>query len=200
MKSTQPIVKRLGRWRPDFLKAHAADPEGLPFLLESASTGTRHGRYDLLLMADRRTPPLVLDAHRSLSGPAADAGSFLTALDRWWRTERTESTARELPFTGGWFLYLGYELAEDIETKLRLPIGSTVIAVATRVRVAAIYDHQTGELSLVGEPGTESDLLALAGALQPLEATPPALAPIPGLDLVEEDPERYRQEIGRAHV
>jgi len=141
---------------------------------------------------------LVLDAHRSLSGPAADAGSFLTALDRWWRTERTESTARELPFTGGWFLYLGYELAEDIETKLRLPIGSTVIAVATRVRVAAIYDHQTGELSLVGEPGTESDLLALAGALQPLEATPPALAPIPGLDLVEEDPERYRQAVRRA--
>ena len=42
-----PLARSLGQWRPDFLKAHAADPERFPFLLESASQGSRHARFDI---------------------------------------------------------------------------------------------------------------------------------------------------------
>lgn len=198
MKHTQPLVRRLGRWRPDFLKAHAADPSGLPFLLESASVGTRHGQYDLLMVADRTISPLVLDANGQLSGPSSAGDGFLAALDHLWDTERTAPLETHFPFTGGWFLYLGYELAAQIEPKLHLPLGSTAIAVATRVRAAAIYDHHSGELALVGEPGTERVLDRLASELTPMDQTPATLVSIPVLDLVEEDPKRYLDAVRQA--
>ncbi len=103
------VARCLGRWRPDFLKAHAADPARFPFLLESASHGTRQGRYDLLLAAGPET--LWLDSGGTLVGERSGAG-FLAALDGWFAAERSTVAEPELPFVGGWFVYLGYELAQ----------------------------------------------------------------------------------------
>jgi len=41
------------------------------------------------------------------------ADGFLSALEGWWRALRQASEAAPLPFTGGWLLYLGYELASE---------------------------------------------------------------------------------------
>ncbi len=191
-----PVARLLGRWRPDFLRAHTAAPARYPFLLESASTGTRQGRYDLLFAAGAET--LWLDAGGTLVGERAKDGGFLRSLDAWFAAEPPPATAPPLPFAGGWFLYLGYELAQEVEPRLRLPRGPGPIAFAARVRAAAIYDHEAGELWLVAEAGAEAELDALAARLEPL-ASPPSPPPaIPPLALVEDEPERYRSAVLRA--
>ena len=189
-------VRCLGRWRPDLLRAHAADPDRFPFLLESASGGSRQGRWDVLMQAGPET--LLLDAAGGLQGAGAGDDRFLVALDRWFGRERVAAPAAALPFTGGWFLYLGYELAAEIEPRLRLPRGTGPIAFARRVRSAALYDHATGELWLVAEPGAEAELERLEAGLEPLPDPPPPPPPIPTLALAEEEPERYRTAVTRA--
>jgi anthranilate synthase component 1 len=59
----------------------------------------------------------------------------------------------DLPFFGGWFLYLGYELANEIETSLRLPraIDGLPVAFATRFPAAVIVDHRQGLAHIVCE-------------------------------------------------
>jgi anthranilate synthase component 1 len=192
-----PVARLLGRWRPDFLQAHIADPARFPFLLESASAGTRQGRYDLLLTAGAET--LWLDAGGTLVGERAAGGGFLAALDAWFEAERVpQAGAPALPFRGGWFVYLGYELAAEVEPRLRLPKGAGPVAFAARVRSAAIYDHATGELWLVAEADAEPELEALAASLRPVAEPAPQPPPIPPLALTEDDPERYRQAVRRA--
>ena len=99
----------------DFLRVHRTNPARYPFLLESAAHGTPHGRYDLLLAFPGEA--LTLDGEGRVSGPGARPGAgFLDALDRWWAAERGPSMPADAPpFTGGWFLYLGYELAGEVE-------------------------------------------------------------------------------------
>jgi len=195
----EPIARCLGRWRGDFLAAHAAAPERYPFLLESASDGGPHARYDLLFAASPEQ--LLLGAGGGLSGEPAGSRTFLGALDRWFAANRhapPRGPAARLPFTGGWFLYLGYELAEEVEPRLRLPAASGLVAGAFRVRAAAIYDHQMGETWLVGEVGAEGELAALERALSAQTTAETVLPQLPPLVLAEDDPGRYLEAIRRA--
>jgi anthranilate synthase component 1 len=190
------VVRRdLPGGRPDFLKAHAAYPDRLPFLLESASHGTAIGRYDVLMLAD--ADALLLDGAGHLHGVGAEAGSFLQALDAWHARERVAPQTDGLPFAGGWFLYFGYEFASDVEPRLRLPAGPAPRAYARRVRTAAVWDHATAQLSLVHERGADEDAQWLASVLEPM-AGPTPLAALPALSITEDDPEHYRQAVRRA--
>ncbi|MDH5622492.1 MAG: aminodeoxychorismate synthase component I, partial [Gammaproteobacteria bacterium] len=77
---------------------------------------------------------------------------FLPALDEWWAAERTAPADDRLPFRGGWFLYLGYELAAEIEPSLHLGADPLLpVAFAVRCPVAVVYDHACGSCHLVYE-------------------------------------------------
>lgn len=58
-----------------------------------------------------------------------------------------------MPFTGGWFLYLGYELAQQIESGLHLPEAEDglPVAFATRFPAAIIIDSHKKQAYLVCE-------------------------------------------------
>ncbi|MDN5869462.1 MAG: aminodeoxychorismate synthase component I [Nitrococcus sp.] len=155
------------------LDLHTYRPARYPHLLESAAFGTAQGRYDILFAFPGES--LELGANGCLSGPviAHDAG-FLTNLDTWWRQSALPPGAQDsgaLPFTGGWFLFFGYELAAEIEPVLRLPRGSAVpIALATRMPAAVIRDHEQRRTWLVAETEhadlldrIEADIRMLAG-------------------------------------
>ncbi len=146
----------------DLLRIHNAAPGRYPFLLESVVHGTPQARFDLLLAFPGRRI-------------VAEEGSepFLNRLDRAWREHPCFGTRTPagLPFAGGWFLYLGYELAGQIEPGLELPKEgpSLPIAMAVAMAGALIVDHQAGALHLVAEPGGETlietmraDIAALA--------------------------------------
>ena len=121
-------------------------------------------RFDILPMACGEC--LRLGSDRLLSGPYSGAPGFLAALEQWWMSLRLSPAAPELkdppaiatlPFSGGWLLYLGYELAAEIESRLRLPACvDPVIALAIRTPAAWIRDRSSGRAWLVAESGYES--------------------------------------------
>jgi len=128
----------------NLLALHQSDPQRYPFLLESVAAPIEHAatsRFDILFSFPQQT--LTLSKQNKLNGYSDITGDdFLNNLSSWWKTKRNKNIECEtLPFSGGWFLYLGYELARQIETKLTLKKSSTPIAYATRIPAAIIYDH-----------------------------------------------------------
>ena len=130
---------------PDLAGLSIRLPEQFPYLLESASHG-RLGSHSLLLYAGDQK--LVLQPGSDLSGPGS-GNSFFDRLESWYQQERlaqvsadTENCA-ELPFYGGWFIYLGYEVAAEIEPTLNLPENRTGLpdAIAHRCHGAIIVLH-----------------------------------------------------------
>jgi anthranilate synthase component 1 len=119
--------------------------------MAAASSGSR---FDILPMADGEC--LRLGSDGRLSGPHAGAQGFLSSLENWWTALRVPETASPLPFSGGWLLYLGYELASEIEARLKLPrTADPVVALAIRAPAAWIRDRATGQAWLMAEPGYE---------------------------------------------
>ncbi len=131
-------------------------PELYPGLLESSSVG----RFDILPFSSGET--LKLTAPGVLDGPFASTGKFLDALDQWWLALHSSLVAApisrpELPFKGGWLLYLGYELAAEIEPHLNLPPSpDPMIAWAVRAPAAWIRDRLSMQSWLIAEPGCEN--------------------------------------------
>ncbi len=165
------LLRRIDAFRPDLLRLHAADPVRHPVLLESASPGGPRGRWDLLAIADGEV--LTLRGDGALAGRCGGARRFLDALDGWFRDVQrappdagANGPATDLPFRGGWFLYLGYELAGEIEPRLRLPRGPAVVAHAIRSPAAVLYDHAAHATWLLLERSAAVDLDALERAVR----------------------------------
>ena len=155
------------------LDLHRLNPERYPFLLESSASGGPLGRYDILFAFPG--PTLLLDAEYRLSGPGADkTARFLEALDHWWRDTGSGLDPNPEPFAGGWFVFLGYELAQEIEPSLKLRGAAGVpVAFATRVPVAVVRDRVEARAWIVAEPGHEGMLDIIKADLLDLEPVDP---------------------------
>jgi anthranilate synthase component I len=180
----------------DLLAVHRAAPARYPFLLESAAAGTAQGRCDLLLGWPGQA--LVLDRHGRLTGPGADGThDFLAALDRWWAGERVESDDGWPLTGGGWFLYLGYELAGQVEPVLRLDAPHNLpIAFAVRMGAAVLRDRASGSCRIMARDD------AMLRAIEADIGTAATLAaPVwPGItgEPEEEDAARFLHAVHRA--
>ena len=170
------------------LALHAASADLYPALFESAAAGEPLGRFDILF------------AHPRGSVSASGASTpFLPELDRCWQRERLDTAARALPFTGGWLIYLSYELAGQIESRLRLPRAAIgPIAQAIRIPAAVVHEHDTGRCLIVAEseaahliPRIEADLQRVA---RPLESHQPLVES----QVTEDDPQHYLRAVERA--
>jgi anthranilate synthase component 1 len=107
-----------------------------------------------------------------------------------------------LPFTGGWFVYLGYELAGQIEPSLHLPEpqGALPVAIATRYASAVSYDHDKDSSCIVTEAACtdrDDDIRRDIAALpRPDAATEPGA--LDG-DLSEAPADDYLDAVSRIH-
>ncbi len=130
------------------------------------------------------------------AAPGADAARFLDWLDRW--TQQSIAAQRsapgdehppELPFLGGWFLLLGYEVGRGIEPVLeRLPDAPAGIpqALAVRCPAALIYDHHEQQTYAVAE---SDDLLSrLEADFEGLSISQPTHDPTCALREAEAEP------------
>ena len=189
--------QRTLKGRRDLLAPAASFPERYPCLLESVVRGTAQSRYDILFAfpGDR----LVLHADGRLRDGAGNprAGRFLDALDAAWQAERLQSDDDELPFHGGWVLFLAYELAGEIEPKLNLRAPAALpVALAVRCPAAVIVDHARDCTILIAEAGHEHVLDALERDLATTPSIPSLVAPIAW----EEDaPQRFLDGVTRIH-
>jgi len=126
-------------------------PERYPFLLDSAASGPL-SECSLLLRSSGEE--LCLQATGDISGPG-NSGDFLTRLNNWYQEQNCPSDKPSLwPFNGGWFLYLGYELAAEIEPVVSFPPANDGFPVAFAHRCSAVIYSRPGHhgtLHLVAE-------------------------------------------------
>ena len=207
---TTPVIHTVDRF-PDLLALHRFAPERYPCLLESVGADRGEAnRFDILFAFPG--PEIRLDPHlglraRSAGGeagsppPVDPGGRFLEALDVWFRACRSPlERPTGLPFHGGWFLYLGYELAVEIEPCLRrddtLP-GHGPVALARRFPAAIVRDRRQRCCHLVTEAWLDSSRLELMR--RDLEPLSPGADPSLRLSAVtEEDPRVFTEAVGRA--
>jgi anthranilate synthase component 1 len=174
-------------------------PERYPGLLESSAPigpTTVGGRFDVLPISSGEI--LRLSGDGRMSGPQAEGtGGFLAALDRWWQTLRLPAEAAALPFTGGWLVYLSYEIAREIEPSVAFPPSAEpLVALAIRAPAAWIRDRRSGVAWLIAEQGF--DHLLERFACDVAESTGLPTAPVAELPVEEEDPERFIASVRRA--
>lgn len=182
----------------DLFSLACANTQRYPFLLECTARQERQpsntARYDILFCYPQQTLRKNCDGRLELNGKPFAGNAFLPALDQLWREQRQQAiNLPELPFSGGWFVYLGYELAAEIEPSLQLPVSESrlPIAQAFRMPAAIIYDHAQAQTTIVVEAefaalldDIERDLLTQAAL--PVERNA-NLCP----ELSEDDPSVY---------
>ncbi len=150
----------------DLLDLHCLAPERYPFLLESLGGTTGQERFDILFAFPGQT--LRLDEDWKLSGDHAGRSTgFLSALDAWWASESAQcppetgadngvAATSGLPFQGGWFIFLAYELVRETEPTVRpAALSGFPVALAVRIPVALIRDRHSGQAWVLAEPGNE---------------------------------------------
>jgi len=169
----------------DLLALHAADPQRFVCLLESVARGNGQSRFDLLFVANGES--LVLNASGALHGVAAAQGDgFLAALERWYLQQKRPAQVADaqLPFVGGWVLLLGYELAGEIEPRLKLPRNALQVptALALRAPMALVRDRREQTLFAVIESGFEEWGDELLRSLAAAQGSPVTDGAVTGLN------------------
>lgn len=143
----QPYQVRTLKGRYDLLALVNDNTDDYPFYIESSSLNINcphsTSNYDILFAFPQDYLVKLSDL--------GDA-EFLPQLDRLFQAEKI-THKQDLPFTGGWFLFLGYELVNEIEPILNIKdYDQTLpVAFAARVPAAIIYNHQQDETHVVVE-------------------------------------------------
>jgi anthranilate synthase component 1 len=179
----------------------ARSPERWPVFLESAAHGPL-GRYSLLVF--QPSASLTRDAQGRLEARGTDLvpGGFLDNLDAWYTRDAAPAgtAGKLLPFTGGWVVYLGYEIAAEIEPSLRLPMArAPYSAFALRIEHLAVHDQATDTVYAVSSTADRThqrlvaELQAAAG-----QGAVEQSQPVPVISLREEPAERHLARVRAA--
>lgn len=207
------IIKTLAS-APDLLALHARHPARYPHLLSSNAqqinpqqpsqtqtpSQSHAPRFDILFACPQQT------IHSEQAG-------FLAQLDAAWQAEAEQyrqspplnhgddPVFADLPFSGGWFLYLGYELAQQIEPGLQLPPAEDglPVAFATRFPAAIIIDAHNEQAYLLCEADFADCLAEIEADLA--EAADSSLYRQPfEIGAITEDAEAdYLQQLDKLH-
>lgn len=137
-------------------------PEQYPYALVSTSSSDARlrDRYDIFFAYPQES--LILNKNHTLGFTgeklADDCDSFLDTFNSWFHQEKIEPQHSDLPFTGGWFVYLAYEIALEIEPTLILPEDNELaennnipVALARRCPAAIIVDHLKNTITAIAE-------------------------------------------------
>ena len=153
----------------DLLALHKANPQRYPFLLQSTAKihaeNSVSARYDILFAFPEQS--IRLDASNINSN--TNSSDFFHDLDSVWQKSRENKTSQSsLPFSGGWFLYLSYEMAGQVEPSLNLPSSNDglPLAYAVRIPAAIIVDHHEEKTVCIVESDRKNLLDSLLADVQ----------------------------------
>ncbi len=118
--------------------------ERYPFLLESVNHNDNN-RYSILFAFPSES--IVLNSLSDLD--------FLNELESQYKSNNLNSI---LPFSGGWFVYLSYELIGQIEPILSGELRSSELPIAYAVKIpsAIIIDYQSNTTYLIDQDNNQS--------------------------------------------
>jgi len=142
---------------------------------------------------------------QSKNSQSKNGSNFLAAFDQYWRAESvTNNEAPGLPFSGGWFVFLGYELAGQIEPTLVLPATDAAdlpTAFATRIPAAIIKNNSNNDVHIVVEQQYAACVQTIATDVRQCQANAAKkMTPhLPNVSIIEciheEDADRYLQSV-----
>ena len=134
--------------------------ERYPFLLESVNHN-ENNRYSILFAFPEEK--IVL---RDFSDFI-----FLNELENQLEPSNDNSN---LPFTGGWFVYLSYELIGQIEPTLasKLHKSNIPIAYAVKIPSAVITDHKLKKTFIIDKDGNQTRVNKILSDIKALENIP----------------------------
>ena len=118
--------------------------ERYPFLLESVNHNDNN-RYSILFAFPSES--IVLNNLSDFD--------FLNELESQYKSSNLNSN---LPFSGGWFVYLSYELIGQIEPILSRELHTSELPIAYAVKIpsAIIIDHQSNTTYLIDQDSNQS--------------------------------------------
>ena len=173
----------------DLIRLHAANPARYPFLLQTLG-GTLG--WDILFAYPQQ----------HIVQRLGQDGSFLERLDQAWRAEQGagDGKANWLPFHGGWFVYLGYELLHEIEASVprrapQSPWADFPIGFAARVPAAILLDREHDTTYIYTEPEHAALLAPMQHDIA--QAQPLGAQPVSANALLQDTPEHYLNGIAR---
>ncbi|MDC3315548.1 aminodeoxychorismate synthase component I [Candidatus Thioglobus sp.] len=134
--------------------------ERYPFLLESVNHN-KNNRYSILFAFPKKS--IVLRDFSDFD--------FLNELESHCKQK---SYDLNLPFTGGWFIYLSYELIGQIEPTLtsKLHKSNIPIAYAVKIPSAVITDHKLEKTFIVDEDDDDTRINQILSDMKALENIP----------------------------
>ena len=131
-----------------------------PFLLESVNHN-ENNRYSILFAFPGDN--IVLKNFSDFD--------FLKELQ-----DKSKSTIldSELPFIGGWFVYLSYELIGQIESTLASKLHKSTLPIAYAVQVpsAIIVDHKLDKTFIIDQDNNQSRINSILSDIKLLDKTP----------------------------
>ncbi len=169
---------------PDLLELHHYKPDDYPYLLASNTEGEVNTRYSILMAFPQQT---------YIQG-AGDAD----CLDQIQIDLHSQHS--DLPFVGGWFVFLSYEYAETIEPSVHYFSDQSTLPVAfcSKIPAAVIIDHQLNQSHIVA---LKEYSHLLDQILVDIDSSPKLSTneSIPDHELVEEDPSIYQNYLRKTH-
>ena len=171
-------------------------PGQYSYLLDSAAPGPL-GEVSLLLRSNGQQ--LCKHADGRITGPG-QGDDFLSRLDHWYRQQQQATNlSTDLPFCGGWFVYLGYELAAEVEPTVNFPAADDGFPIAFATRCDAVImtsPDQPGVLQLAAEDSVLLDQVCEEiTTLTPTQS--PANLESPGL--LPDSPLAFKQAVEKIH-
>ena len=157
--------------------------ERYPFLLESVNHN-ENNRYSILFAFPEEN--IVLRDFADFD--------FLSELENHCKQT---SDSSNLPFAGGWFVYLSYELIGQIEPTLasKLHKSSIPIAYAVKIPCAIITDHKLKKTYVVDEDNDHTRINQILSDIKAIENIPDA--PLDG-EISEENNEKFTDGVKRS--
>ena len=188
--------------RYDLVSMLEGNPEDYPFLLETtaSSTESSNAGFDILFAYPQQQLIKHSDNSVTLNGETCSSHEFLDELDQAWKKEAEFSQRiTELPFSGGWFVYLGYELVKEIEPTISLNgVDQTLpVAFATRIPAAIIYSHAQDQTHIVVENNYDSLAEAIKSSLKKVVCDSEARNDSLIDEINEEIPDLYLNSVGK---
>lgn len=166
---------------PDLLALIASNPGRYPFLLQTLGADG----WDILFAFPRQISLF------SLSDLQAGNKHFFSELADSWNHEGNAASVEKslpLPFRGGWFIYLGYEMLHELERSVPAQEGSDDFPTAclARIPAAILVNRAKGETHFFAE-NDSADYLSVMRA--DLENCPPFLPKPISVSTIREEEE-----------